>query len=367
MGLKFLKSKTIYPDSQQALLGITLDILHRECSLKPGKASKVVDIISKSLAADSWVLKEIQSITGNSIWLSMLLPRIRSYITPLCEVQKLIQGGSFYRKDKLPELDKEIIRSLNFLEPIFAMDPAVHVNRFLNLLPVHSLPLWSDASGGEIDSKNPTPRMLASFFLPPFVQASHLIFYVTPWDDIFNMIKQEGVSFANLPWTRLDTSSPDLQIAFLELSALFLTFLEVFLLCIKSVKFAKRFARKQITIKCDNSNCVSWFNKGRVPFFPWNRLMEFIFYLEYLLQARFVAEWVPSERQKADGLTRGVTSIKRGKQTINASKHSRDAQRMLVSLLCYGVDKDLTKVLKFLPATRDYSKKIPFKMVFFLF
>ena len=113
----------------------------------------------------------------------MLLPRIRSYITPLCELLKLVDNGSFKTtsigKGVHRELDKEIIRSIEFLTPIFALDPAVHVNKYLNLLPQHTTPLWSDASGFEKDSKNPTPGMVASYFLAPFLKTSHLIFRVT--------------------------------------------------------------------------------------------------------------------------------------------------------------------------------------------
>ena len=53
LGLTFLKSKTVYPNSSQALLGFTLNLLHREVSLKQGKATKVVGKLEDLLTAES--------------------------------------------------------------------------------------------------------------------------------------------------------------------------------------------------------------------------------------------------------------------------------------------------------------------------
>lgn len=141
MGLKFIKSKTEYPNSHQCLLGITLDLLQRECSLKPGKSSAVVALIDKMLNENNVVIKELQSLMGNTVWLSMLLPRIRSYIAPFCEVLKTTDSKIFTPTAQSQELHDEMVRSLNFLRPVFAMDPAVHINYFLRLLPAHNTPL----------------------------------------------------------------------------------------------------------------------------------------------------------------------------------------------------------------------------------
>ena len=122
-----------------------------------------------------------------------------------------------------PDLDSEIMRSIDFLIPIFALDPAIHVNRYLNLLPQHNTPLWSDASGFEKDSKNPTPGMVASYFLAPFLKTSHLIFKVTSYLEIKNLIIREGVQFINLPFSRLDLEKDELAIAYLELITCILT------------------------------------------------------------------------------------------------------------------------------------------------
>lgn len=125
--------------------------------------------------------------------------------------------------------------------------------------------------------------MICSMWLQPFVKTAHLILRVSSWTDILNLIRQEGVAFANLPWSRLHLQEEELQIAYLELLGLVLALLQVFELCSKVTKMAKRFCRKTITFKCDNSNVVSWFNKGRCPFYPWNRLLEMVFHLEQIL------------------------------------------------------------------------------------
>ena len=44
-----------------------LDVLHRQVSLKHGKAAKVTDKIEVALRAKAWVIKDIQSIVGNTV------------------------------------------------------------------------------------------------------------------------------------------------------------------------------------------------------------------------------------------------------------------------------------------------------------
>ena len=177
LGLKFLTTKMEAPRSHHALLGITLDLLQRQVSLKPGKASKVSALTDNILSALFWDKKSLEQLCGNTVWVSMLLPRLRSYMTPFIELTKLIpEKRGILAKGFNPSLDAEAVRALNFLRPVFALDPSVHVLRFLNLLPVHKTVIWSDASGMEIDSKNPTPGRLASMFIYPFVKASHVVF-----------------------------------------------------------------------------------------------------------------------------------------------------------------------------------------------
>ena len=165
-------------------------------------------------------------------------------------------------------LDQEMVRALNFLKPIFEIDPAVHINYFLNLLPNHSTPLWADASGYEIESSNPTPGMLGSVFLPPFVKASSLIWRVTPWSEIAPLLERTELTPLLDSWSRLDFQPGKITICFLELAAAILTLYEVLLLCNKSKRFQKRFSRKIIVLKSDNQNVVAWMNKGRCPFHP---------------------------------------------------------------------------------------------------
>ena len=69
----------------------------------------------------------------------MILPRLRSYLTPFIEINKLKPNGkNALAKGTYPDLDAEAVRALEFIRPIFAIDPSVHINRFLNLLPTHT-------------------------------------------------------------------------------------------------------------------------------------------------------------------------------------------------------------------------------------
>ena len=67
LGLSFLKTKMCIPDSQQSLLGITLDVLQRQCSLKPGKAEKITELTDSLLHALFWDSKNIEKLMGNTV------------------------------------------------------------------------------------------------------------------------------------------------------------------------------------------------------------------------------------------------------------------------------------------------------------
>ena len=138
LGLTFKASKTEVPRTWQNILGLTLDTLNSQVSLKDGKALKVSLLISEILECKQWKLKPLQKVSGNCIWLSMLLPRIRAFLTPLIEVQKFLQHP---HSKSLPKssnrlLDDEATRALSFLREVFQIDPAVHVKTFLNIKSV---------------------------------------------------------------------------------------------------------------------------------------------------------------------------------------------------------------------------------------
>ena len=164
------------PLPEQNILGITLNTCQDVCSLKDGKHLKIVSLVSSILDSKLWKLKELQKLCGNTIWVSILLPRLRAYLTPVIELLKVIPDSKgFVAKKSLVELDTEVIRALNFLKPVFAVDPCVHVKRFLNLLPQCRCVIWSDASGFEMEVKNPTPGRMGSIFLAPFLPNSEYI------------------------------------------------------------------------------------------------------------------------------------------------------------------------------------------------
>ena len=371
LGLSFKTSKMEPPRSHQALLGITLDTLQRTCSLKPGKASKVIGLIDELLKAKSWSLKLMEKLCGNTVWLSMILPRIRAYLAPAIEISRRIPQvpRATFPKKALPVLDEDMIRSLKFLRAVYMVDPAVHVNKFLRLLKTHKTVLWSDASGFEKLSSNPTPGRLASVFLPPFAKTTELIFRITDWKDILKVIR--GISgVSSFAWddavscSKLDTRNEDLGIAYLELAAVMLTLIELLLLASHSTKTFKRIRRKNIILKCDNLNVCQWFQKGRVRYYPWNHCLEFIFLLEMVLQCRIILEWVPSMDQKADPFTRGVTTVVHGKRSLRARKHSEEAITVLANILTEGVPlEDCKDRLNLLEASRSFGE--PEQVFFF--
>ena len=370
LGLRFLNTKMEVPLSQQNLLGITLDTLHNSCSLKAGKASKIAALIDKMLFGDSWLVNDLQKLCGNTIWASMILPRLRAFMTPVIEIQKSFPTSrsgtkeTSLKKGIYPHLDMELLRSLEFIKPIFLIDPSVHIYKFLKLLPTHRSVIYSDASGYELDSNNPTPGRLGSLFVYPFAKASTAVCAVSDWKDILSLILREYNTLSSLPYSRFPSNHQEFQIAYLELAALFLTLLEILRLITNAnaKKLFKRFFRKTIIFKCDNSNVVTWMNKGRTRFHPWNRLFEFILILEIILECRFITEWVPSREQLADQLTRGMNTVSGclGKFTYNfpVRKHHISSKRAFSKILAEGLSdtSSVWNVLSSIQAKRDFSE-----------
>ena len=154
----------------------------------------------------------------------------------------------------------------------------------------------------------------------------------------------------------MDLRKKDLGIAYLELSALLITLIELFLLASTSVKTWKRLRRKNIIFKCDNANVVMWLLKGRCRFFPWNHLLEFVFLFELVMQCKVIVEWVASDDQKADPYTRGITSVIHGKRKIKARKHSQKSLEIFANLLINGPPlKEFKEYLNRVEATRNYE------------
>ena len=366
LGLTFKREKMKSAESHQALLGVTLDLLQRNLALKPGKAVSVADFTDNLLSHLFWDKKAMQSLCGNTVWLSCLLPRIRSYMTPFIQITKLIKdkNGSL-AKGVYPALDQEATRCLKFVRAVFMVDPSVHIYKYLNLLPIHKTPLWSDASGYEIDSKNPTPGRLSSIFLYKFAPNKKSICAYSDWKDILPILRSKIPNIDSVPWfesvscTRLDPRKDDLSIAYLELSALFLTLIQLVLLCSRSPNIFKRCARKQLIFKCDNQNVVTWITNGRIGYFPWNRLLDALFIFEMVLECRILVEWVPSELQLADPLSRGCKHVVYENRRYKARKHEKATIDCFVNLLLHGPNMDVLQLSSKLRAKRCFEEPLP--------
>ena len=124
LGLTFSPTKTEVPHHRHALLGITLDVLHRYVGLKIGKTDSVAEFIRLVVFSPTWDLTEIQKISGNTIWLSMILPRVRSYLTPLIELQNELQRLRLLSVRGVPNfacMQLQHSTALQQLQPNFAL------------------------------------------------------------------------------------------------------------------------------------------------------------------------------------------------------------------------------------------------------
>ena len=201
LGLTFKTSKFEVPCEWQKLLGLTLNTALQTVALKDGKALKVVNLIDKVLQSKKWELLLLQKVAGNTIWLSMILPRIQSYATPLIDLITMINKVEEKQvlRYRSVGLDQEAVRSLKFLRSIFAHDPKVHINTFLNLKGGSRFKFWSDASGYDSPltptkarQKNPTPGFCASFFHHKIAPINCCFIKATAWPEIKRAIVRSG-------------------------------------------------------------------------------------------------------------------------------------------------------------------------------
>ena len=89
--MTFKTSKFEVPCEWQNLLGLQMNTALQTISLKNGKAMKVVKLIDEILTeTEKWNLLCLQKVAGNTIWLSIILPRIQSYATPLIDMITMI-------------------------------------------------------------------------------------------------------------------------------------------------------------------------------------------------------------------------------------------------------------------------------------
>ena len=326
LGIKFLNSKMEYPSSEQCLLGLTLNTLFGAVYLKTGKKEKFAVLVRSLLDSSIWKLKDIQSLCGNLIWLSLIIPKLNAFANPFIFLQSHFYGSNQLEPKKHPGLHRECVSALNFLLPVVEVDPSIHIKKFLGKLkPLRNLP-YSDASGWETAQSNKTPGKLGCVF---FNIKLHWCFAVS-WHALVRKLCFDAVDAETfmLPWARPhgDPTVSFPSIAFLEFSALMLNVIHIFLL---SPTQRLWFERKWVKLASDNQNTVSWVNNGRCPFFPFSRLSEFVIIAELILESSFSAVYVPSKKQLADPITRGQSTVymtakfrePRSKSKFRAKRH----------------------------------------------
>lgn len=233
LGLKFLNSKMEWPKSEQCLLGLTLNVLFSSVYLKTGKNEKFAKLVRLLLSSKVWRIQDIQSLCGNLIWLSLIIPKLCAFANPFIILQSHFSDSKLLRPTRLPGLHRECVRALEFILPIVEIDPSVHIKKFLGQLkPLRILP-YSDASGWETEApwmktENPTPGHLACVFLD---LKSHWVFAVR-WQDLIRKVVFDSLDqrlFAlDRARPRFDPSLSRPSIAFLEFSSLILNVIQIY-------------------------------------------------------------------------------------------------------------------------------------------
>ena len=291
-GLIFLESKVEWPSPRKNILGLCLDVYLQKVGLKSGKANKIVSKIDDALQSSEVEIDSLQMLLGNLVWASFVCFRLRAYLSFLIDVLVYLtqKDRKRLKKKKMPKsLLSLLLEDLAFLRRVLDMDPVVHVRKFLRMYKPLKTILWADASGWEIDSKNPLQGQLGGLFIHPFRKISRFAFSFA-FSSIISLVKDK---YGHKLVLRKD-------IHFLELLA------AVIILVVFIFRFRKLVKGRTIIIKSDNSAAVSWINSGRCKFYPWNNLLKLLWILETIFDCHIICDWVPSARQKADVLTRSA-------------------------------------------------------------
>ena len=112
----------------------------------------------------------------------------------------------------------------------------------------------------------------------------------TSYHVILAKLREQGFSAENLPNARLNILEDDLQIAFLELLAFMLTIFEILELIKQFAAIAKLVKNKIWIFKSDNSNVCSYVTKGRCPYFPFNRCLEYLLQFELINNCKIIMD-----------------------------------------------------------------------------
>lgn len=187
------------------------------------------------------------------IWVGLIIPKLNAFATPLIECQKLFNEHPTCTTKKLGPIAQEVRRVLRFILPVIETDPSIHVRKFLGKLKHLRASHYSDASGFEQESSNPTPGTLGFFSPIPFASWCYKI----KWNDLVENLCFTKTDTAILkgPWARPPVAN-ETSIAYMEYSAMALMVLKILLQDLKQ-RAVGIYRRKWIVLKCDNQNACT--------------------------------------------------------------------------------------------------------------
>ena len=292
-----LNPKKVFPAAEvQLVLGFNLDFESKIAWLKEGYPKRIrssINKIRRSWGATTFV-ESVEACLGELTWAVSLVPKAFSFLGLLTEAKlSFVEAGAVE-----PGLKLLLERDLRTLERFFAgAGPRVPFRRLAGAFRPIQAEGFCDASGAEINKRNPRPETLGGFFAFRFEPRSAAVCWSISWARFRRLFQEELARVSG----RRDFIPLQLHPSICRLEAWGV----IALLESVRVKLGSKLRGRLLVIHCDNTVVVSWGRKGSCKFGVYRLLLRWIFLLEADLECRIVIKWISSGANcTADKLTR---------------------------------------------------------------
>ena len=312
LGLVFNENKLDFPEEIQVLLGVLLDTGKRVVSLKPGFVKKLLVLIEDTLKAVSTgspkAVKLADSLKGKLVFSACtLLPRLNALCVSLSHYVTAMKAEG-RAEPGLRRADDVEIKALEGLFRVGGVNgPQVPLVRYLGLYKGEKTPSFTDARGWE---RGGVGGAMGGLWIPnqPRRKRAPYLVWRTTWPILRNRLlrHEPGLVLQQRP-----------TIAYLEFIASV-----VHLFFLAEVREKEKLKEKCLLLLLDNTNAVSWHNKGYMRYSPYNNLCLALLAYELTYNCQVKVGWISTERNVvADALTReyvraSVITLKRREYAI---------------------------------------------------
>ena len=296
LGFEFNPKKIDWADHVQTILGYVFDARRKRVSLKPKFVTGLIQLIT-TYKEDFSNLKLGRKIFGKLIFGCRICHRLYSFLSSLNKVVTSLLRTDAYDHAVGQELSHDLDWIAGFLKANGDNGPSVSVNMFLNNFPLIRTPCFSDASGWE-KFDNPSEATLSGVWIPKGLPSNEVIAMNIQYPLLRKSVMALSTTGLVLP------EKP--HIAYLEFYAMVLIVLWFVIFRPNSLK------GKCLIIKVDNTNVISWSDKGKMKFRIYNFILKLFCVIELFLDCKFKLIYIKSKDNRvADSLTREKANAKK--------------------------------------------------------